>query len=160
EVFRADPQVETFLSSGAIDRGRKAEVIRSVFAKHADEVLVNFLLVLNDHDRLNLLRAIVAEYQELRDRRAGIMRVEVRSAMPIREDQQERLRQELRATYHQEPVLEINIEPDLLGGIIIRVGDRVFDRSVKSELEDIRNQIIARSSYEIQSGRNRFRVDA
>src|SRR5262249_42320794 len=73
EVFRADPQVETFLSSGAIDRGRKAEVIRSVFAKHADEVLVNFLLVLNDHDRLNLLRAIVAEYQELRDRRAGIM---------------------------------------------------------------------------------------
>jgi len=159
QVFKADPLFEEFLSSGAVDRKRKAEVIESAFAGRAGDLFINFLLVLNDHERAGLLRPIRDAYRELLDERAGKMRVQVKSAVALAQDQQERLRAELQAAFHKEPVLETQVDPNLLGGMVVRVGDWLYDLSVRAQLENIRDQIIARSSYEIQSGRNRFSAD-
>jgi F-type H+-transporting ATPase subunit delta len=155
-VFDADPHLEIFLGSGAIGKQRKAEAIRQAFAGRASEVLLHSLLVLNHHERLDLLRPIRAAYRELRDRRAGRMRVLVQSALPLPDDQRNRLLQQLRETFRKEPVLEARVDQDLLGGMVVRVGDWLYDHSVRTQLETIRNQIMARSSYEIQSGRDRF----
>ena len=160
EVFRADPQLEAFFASGIIGRDRKAAVLRDAFGGRADELVLNALLVLNDHERLDLLRPIAAAYRALRDQRAGYMRVQVRSAAPLPDDQRERLRAKLRETFHKEPVLEQQTDPELLGGMVVRVGDWVYDQSLRAQLENLRNQIIARSTYEIQSRRDRFRTDA
>jgi F-type H+-transporting ATPase subunit delta len=157
-VFARDPRLELFLSSPAVARERKAEAIQKAFRGRARDLLTNFLLVLNDHDRLGVLRAVVLAYRELYDRRSGRMRVRVESAVPLTDDQQERLRQELRAVFRREPVLEAAIDPDLLGGLVVRVDDWVYDASVRTRVEDIRKQLIERSSYEIQRGRNRFRA--
>jgi F-type H+-transporting ATPase subunit delta len=156
DIFRTAGQFEAFLASGAIGRNRKAEVLQKAFANRGSEIFVNFLLVLSNHERLDLLRPIARAYKELYDRRAGRMRVEVRSAVPLPEDQRNRLQQELRETFHREPMLESKIDPDLLGGLVVRVGDWLYDASIRTQLETIRNQIIARSSHEIQSGRDRF----
>jgi F-type H+-transporting ATPase subunit delta len=156
ELFKADPQFEDFLSSGAIGRDRKAQVLRSVFESRASALVYNFLQVLNTHERLDLLRPIRAQAHELQDERAGRMRVDVRSAAALPDDQRERLRQELRDTFRREPILEMQVDPDLLGGLVVRVGDWLYDASVRTQLETIRNELIARSSHEIQSGRDRF----
>jgi F-type H+-transporting ATPase subunit delta len=126
-VFRADPHFGAFFASSAIGRDRKAQVIRSLFDGKASPVFVNGLLVLNDHERLDLLRPIAAAYRALRDQRAGRMRVQVRSAVPLAEPEQEQLRQELRATFHKEPILEMQIDPELLGGMVVRVGVWLYD---------------------------------
>ncbi len=89
DVFRADPQFEVFLSSGAMGRDHKAEVLRSIFADRASETLFNFLQVVNEHDRLDLLRPILAAYENLHNERTGRMRVQVTSAIPLPDDQQE-----------------------------------------------------------------------
>jgi F-type H+-transporting ATPase subunit delta len=159
QVFQQSPEFETFLSSGAVDRRRKADLIRSTFEGRADEVFVDALLVLNEHERLDLLRPIATAYRELRDQRAGRMRVQVRTATALPDDQRQRLLQQLRETFHKEPILESQIEPELLGGMVVQVGDWLYDHSVRTQLEDIRNQVIARSSYEIQSRRDRFSSD-
>jgi F-type H+-transporting ATPase subunit delta len=156
DVLPADPRLEAFLSSGAIGKHAKAEVIRTAFAGRASDLLINTLLVLNDHERLDLLRPIGAAYRQLRDQRAGRIRVVVRSAVPLPDDQRHRLLQQLRDTFHKEPLLETQVDQDLLGGMVVRVGDWLYDQSVRTQLETLRNQIIARSSYEIQSGRDRF----
>jgi F-type H+-transporting ATPase subunit delta len=156
QVFRRDPRLEEFLASPAVSREHKATAIRDAFAGRANGVFVNFLLVLNEHDRLGTLRAVAALYRELFDDRAGRMRVFVQSAVPLPEDQQDRLRHELRALYNHEPVLETRVDPDLLGGLVVRVGDWLYDGSVSSRLETIRDQLIERSSHEIQSRRDRF----
>jgi F-type H+-transporting ATPase subunit delta len=158
ELFRADPDLAKFLVSGAIGRDQKARVINAVFQPRASELFLNFLLVLNHHDRLELLTAIRRAYQELRDERARRIRVLVRSAVPLPDDQRDRLRQELHDTFRLEPVLTTEVDPDLLGGVVVRVGDWVYDASVRTQLESLRNQIIERSSHEIQSGRDRFSV--
>src|SRR5260370_21617526 len=156
QVFKADPLFEEFLSSGAVDRKRKAEIIESTFAGRASDLFINFLLVLNDHDRAGLLRPIRAAYRELLDKRAGKMRVQVSSAVALAQDQQERLRAELQAAFHKEPVLETQVDPGLLGGMVVRVGDWLYDLSVRAQLDNIRGQIISRSTHEMQSGRNIF----
>jgi F-type H+-transporting ATPase subunit delta len=160
DVFAADPDFETFLSSGAVGRDQKAQVIQSVFGSRGTPNFVNFLLVLNAHERLNLLRPILEAAREIRDQRARRIRVEVRSAVPLPDDQRERLRQQLRESFHQEPLLETRVDADLLGGLVLRVGDWLYDASVRTKLETLRNQLIAESSHEIQSRRDRFSSDA
>jgi F-type H+-transporting ATPase subunit delta len=156
DVFKADSEFEKFLASGAVGRNQKAELLRRLFGQRAGELFLNFLMVLNDHERLDLLRPIRHAFRDLRDERARRMRVRVRSAVPLAEDQRQRLVRELHETFHLEPVLEPEVDPALLGGMVVRVGDWVYDASIRTRLQTIRNQIIARSSYEIQSGRNRF----
>jgi F-type H+-transporting ATPase subunit delta len=114
--------------------------------------------VLNQHERLNLLRPILAAAKELRDQRAKRIRVQVRSAVPLADDQADRLRQQLRESLRLDPVLRTEVDPELLGGVVVRVGDWLYDASVRARLDSIRNQLIERSSHEIQSGRDRFSV--
>lgn len=156
EVFAANPTFEVLLSSAAMGRKARAEVLEKVFAGRASETVYNFLQVLNDHERLDLLRVILRAYRDLHDQRAGRVRVRVQTAAPLPEDQVSRLTQELRDTFHLEPVLETRIDPGLLGGLRVRVGDWLYDASIRTQLELIRQEIIARSSHEIQSRRDRF----
>jgi F-type H+-transporting ATPase subunit delta len=159
DVLDRDPKIEQFLSSAAVGRGLKKEVLDKAFGGRASEILSSFLVVLDEHDRLNLVRAVAAAYREMYDRKAGRMHVRVTSAVPLADYQGEHLRHELRSAFGRDPILETRIDPDLLGGLVVQVNDWVYDASVRTRLENICNQLIERSSYEIQSGRNRFRVD-
>jgi F-type H+-transporting ATPase subunit delta len=158
DVFPANPLIEEFLATPAVPAKVKAASIESTFGPRAGELFTNFLLVLNDHGRLGLLREILAQLRDLHDRRARRMRVQIRSAVPLYDDQRERLRHGLREAFHQEPILEEHVDPELLGGLVVRVGDRQFDGSVRTELQTIRTFLIERSSHEIQSGRDRFGI--
>jgi F-type H+-transporting ATPase subunit delta len=158
DLFKADPELEAFLSSIAIGRDRKNQVIEKVFENRASPVLVDFLKVLNQHQRLDLLRPILAAAKELQDQRANRLRVEVRSAVPLADDQANRLKQQLREALQKEPILQTEVDPELLGGVVVRVGDWLYDASVRARLESIRNQLVTRSNYEIQSGRDRFSI--
>jgi F-type H+-transporting ATPase subunit delta len=160
DVFRADREFEAFLASGAIGRRPKEEVIRNALGPRASEIFVNFLLVLNAHDRLDLLAGIRRAAHELDDERSGRMQVEVASAVPLADDQRERLRNELREAFRKEPVLATRVDPGLLGGLVVKVGDWLYDASVRTRLQDIRNQLIESSSHAIQTRRDRFGIDA
>jgi F-type H+-transporting ATPase subunit delta len=158
DLFPAKPELEAFLASGAVGRDRKAHLIQAVFDKRASDVFTNFLLVLNQHERLDLLRPILTAALEIRDQRARRIRVQVRSAVPLPEDQANRLRQRIREAFQLEPIVQSQVDPDLLGGVVVKVGDWLYDASVRSRLESIRNQLIAKGSHEIQSRRDRFSI--
>jgi F-type H+-transporting ATPase subunit delta len=156
EVFRKDAGLEVYLSSGAVGRHHKKDLIDRTFIGRSSETFSNFLLVLNHHDRLDLLRPIQREYKELFEERTGLILVEVRSARALSEQQVEKLRNELRESFKREPVLAMKEDADLIGGLMVKVGDWLFDASVRTELETLRNQLIESSSHAIQSGRDRF----
>jgi F0F1-type ATP synthase delta subunit len=90
-VLPGNPNIEEFLRSGAISRDRKPPVLEAAFRGRASDLFVNFLLVLNKHDRLGLLRAVLVAYQDLLDQRSRRARVHVRSATPLHDDQKESL---------------------------------------------------------------------
>jgi F-type H+-transporting ATPase subunit delta len=160
EVFRTDPRVEQLLASPAVPRQAKGPVLRAVFGSRASELFTNFLEVLNAHGRLDLLRYIRAAYHELLDQRAHRVRVQVHSAVPLLDAQRQRLEQELREVFQVQPVLQAQVDPDLLGGLTVRIGDWLYDASVRTQIHTIRNQLITGSSHEIQRWRDRFSSDS
>jgi F-type H+-transporting ATPase subunit delta len=160
DVFPADAAFEVFLSSSAISRQHKPPVIRRALEGRASDLFLDFLLVLNEHERLGLLRSILAEYRVLLDQQKRRVRVLVRSAVELPDDQRQRLQQQLRETLQKEPMLDTRVDPDLLGGLVVQVGDWLYDASVRSQLANIRNQLIEKSGHEIQSRRDRFRSDS
>jgi F-type H+-transporting ATPase subunit delta len=151
----ADPAA--LMASSAIPRGRKAEVIRKALQGKVGDLLLNFLLVLNEHNRLDILRAVASEYRGLLDERARRLRVQVRSAVPLTDAQREQVRDLAHNYYGLEPILVEEEDPELIGGLRLQVGDRVYDATVRTRLESIKNQLIARSSHAIQRRRDRFR---
>jgi F-type H+-transporting ATPase subunit delta len=159
EVFRQDPGLELFFASAAVSREHKSEAIRKAFAGRATDTFVNFLEVLNHHDRLDMLRAIAGTFRTLYDRRARRIVVHVRSAVPLTDDERGRLRDDIRAVAEVEPVLEEAIDPSLLGGLVVRIRDWVYDTSVRTRLDQIRNQLIERSSHGVTRQRDRLRPD-
>lgn len=156
DVFAAEPQFETLLSSAAAGRKARAEILKTVFEGRASNLFYNFLQVLNDQERLDLLRAILVAYRDLNDQRLQRIRVQVQSAVPLTDGLKSRLQEKIRETFHQEPIVESQVDPGLLGGLRVRVGDWLYDASVRTRLNDIRKQIIAGSTHEIQSERDRF----
>jgi F-type H+-transporting ATPase subunit delta len=151
-----EPFVQAFFLSGVIGKERRETALKAAFEGRCHPLLMNFLLVLNDHDRLMLFRIIDQEIRHLADLRRRHFRVLVQSAVPLAEDQKQRLENDFRKAFRLEPILEQKIEPNLLGGMIIRVGDWVFDGSVRTQLVNLRKQMREMSSHEIQSRRDRF----
>jgi F-type H+-transporting ATPase subunit delta len=159
EVARGESFVRAFFTSGVIGTERREAAIKAAFGDRCHPLVLNFLLVLNEHDRLMLFRTAVEELERLNDLRQRRFRVHVRSAVPLQDDQRERLLGELRQSFRLEPVLEQRIEPDLLGGVIVRVGDWVYDGSVRTQLLNLGKQLRESSSHAIQSQRDRFSAD-
>jgi F-type H+-transporting ATPase subunit delta len=156
DVFKLQPRLETLLSSAAVRRDEKERILRSALGRQANELFLDFLMVLNRHDRLDLLRSLWIVYHEMRDQRMNRVRVTVRSATPLDDGQRHHILEQLRIILKREPVLQVLVDAELLGGLVIQVGDWLYDGSVRTQLERIRNQLLTRSSHEIQSRRDRF----
>lgn len=156
DVFNNDARLEALLAGAAVGRKTREEAIKKAFASRASDTFLKFLLVLNDHDRLDLIKPIRHALHELRDERARRLRVIVSSAIALSDEVQNRIRAMVQDQFKLEPMLDLRIDPSLLGGLKIRIGDTVYDATIRSRIENLRNQLIASSSHEIQTRRDRF----
>jgi F-type H+-transporting ATPase subunit delta len=152
KVARADPLLANFFLGGVAGREHRKHALTKALEGRVNPLLLNFLLVLNDHERVYLLRAVLMVYRDMLEERANKVRVRVRSAVPLPDDQRERLLGQLRELTRKEPVLDAGVDPDLLGGLVVQIGDWRYDASVRHQLESIRNQLIERSSHVIEAG--------
>jgi F-type H+-transporting ATPase subunit delta len=98
----------------------------------------NFLSYLIDQRRLIDFGGIVAAFAELSDLASGLMTAEIVSASPLDERRSDRLRRALSERTGQAVKLEIKVDPSLIGGVIAKVGDLVFDGSLRTQLTQLR----------------------
>jgi F-type H+-transporting ATPase subunit delta len=150
-VIGKDPRVAAFFTSPAITRKVREPILNAALAANASPLIGNFIRVLNHNNRLELLAAISAAYRELLDKRAGRVRVVVRSAIALDAAHQAEIRTMLAASLQKEPVLDLRTEPELLGGLVVQVGDKVYDTSVRSRLEALRTQLTSRGSNVVKA---------
>jgi F-type H+-transporting ATPase subunit delta len=154
-LYGKDAGLGLFFESATITQERKAAVIDTAFAS-ASETVRNFLGVLNEHNRLDVLKPIVEAYGKLHNRANRKVLVEVTSAVPLTDAERERVIGDVRAVAQVEALLQETIDPEILGGLIVRVGDWVYDASLRTKLETIRNQLIERSGHGIERQRDRL----
>src|SRR5690606_1408864 len=141
----------------SLGRDEKIRLIDATVATQASDLFASFLRVLARHDRLELLPNILHESHVRRERALGRQRVIITSAVPLDETALEKIRQRLATVLSFEPVLIPIHDPKVLGGLVIQIGDTVYDTSLRARLNQLRARLRERSSYAIQSGRDRFR---
>jgi F-type H+-transporting ATPase subunit delta len=157
DVLDAFPDWERALASGLIDADEKALMLDRALGGQASPVLLNFLKVLARHERMGALRAVRRMAHQLYNEEQGRVPVYVRTAVPLSDGLTAKITQSLRAMVGGEPELIVEHDPELIAGLVLRVGDTVYDGSVWSQLEQMRAHMIDRSVHEIQSRRDRFR---
>jgi len=156
EVLQRFPDFEAVLASGLIGHDEKAGILDRVFAKQMTPLLLNFLKVVARHGRLDCLRAIHRQMHQRVDKLRGRVQVELTTAMSVDAKVIEGIAEKLRGVLGGEPMMQTATDPDLIGGLVLRVGDKVYDGSIANQLQNLRKKMIDRSVHEIQSRRDRF----
>ena len=129
------PTFAVMMSSPLRSTADKDRVIAQTFDGRTLDTTVRFLRVLNRHGRLDLLGPVVGSARASWDRRQNRHPVTVRSAVPLTEAQTASLKERLARTIGGTPVLRLEVDPALIGGLVIQVGDDVYDASIRSRLE-------------------------
>jgi F-type H+-transporting ATPase subunit delta len=144
QTLAASPELSTVLASPGISRPRKRAVVdRLVQSLGLSGVARNFLLVLVDHRRTAHLSAIADAFEKIVDERLGTLKVEVASASELREQQQAALIRQLEAITGKRISLDLKIDTELVGGLVVRLGSTVYDGSVRGQLEALGRQLRA-----------------
>src|SRR5262249_1582282 len=144
DVLKNNPNLEALLAGAAVGRKTRDEALQKAFQGRASTVFFNFLMVLNHHDRLDLIRPVRFGRQELSDYRARRLRVYVYSAVPLNDEFRGRLENGVREVFKLEPALVLIVDQAVLGGLKIRIGDRVLDATVRTRIDNLRNLLMAR----------------
>ena len=156
DVLDANPAFEAILFSRSVSTEEKVGVIDRVVSPQASELFSHFLKVVALHDRLDLLRVIFDVAVDLEEKRSGKVRVIVRAAAPVSDEKQAQIAQQLKDILSADPVLQVETDASLIGGLVLQVGDTVYDSSLKNRLGQLQRQLRQRYVHEIQSGRDRF----
>jgi F-type H+-transporting ATPase subunit delta len=156
KVIDSNPRLLGIFSTPVISRDEKAKLLKDLFLSRSSSIVSNFLMVLNEHDRLELIAAVVDQFEELDQARKNQVKVQVITAVSVSSSQEGQISVELEKKLGKKPIVTFKVDESILGGMIVRSGDWLWDDSLKNRLSSLRNQLIERSTYEIQSGRNSF----
>lgn len=156
DVLDGYPEFEKLLSSRMVGEDDKQGIVERVLAGRGSQRLVDLLKVLSRHERLDCLRAIRRAIHAQLDYQRGRRKVEVRTAWPVDEKLSLEIATAIRARTGIEPVVTQVVDPNLLGGLIIKIEDIVCDGSVATGLKNLRGEMVHRSLEMIQSHRERL----
>ena len=159
EMLDPHPDFASILASPTVKDAEKDRLLVKTLDGRVDETVVRFLRVLNRHGRLGMLPSVIRQARTTLDRRLKRKAVTVRSAVPLDDAQQAALAERLTAMIHASPVITLEVDPSLLGGLVVQVGDAVYDASVRNRLAQLRERLIERKTHEIQSRRDHFTAD-
>lgn len=160
EVIDRYPKLEAVFDSILVLPEEKEALIDKTFGGRVSPLLVNFLKVVARHGRLDCLRAIHRQLHAAYDKLRRRIPVLLTTAEPVSAEMAGQIINELRGKLEGEPVIEQKVDPSLIGGAVLRVGDMIYDGSIANQMQELRRKASDRSAHEIQSGRDRFRNSA
>lgn len=120
----------------------KKETIRKIFGQDITDFVLNFLLLLLDKRRESALPAIIQEYVKLANQARNIVKAEVTTALPLAENQHSALVNKLSMVTGKKVVLTTQLDPSIIGGMIIKMGDKLIDGSVVRQLATLKNALL------------------
>jgi F-type H+-transporting ATPase subunit delta len=148
QVLRDEPDFIKLLASDRLKDAEKADVVHRVFSGRVCELTLNFLCVLARRGRMGFLSGIADRYEVLVDRLKNCRLVEITLVKKKDDAELESLRQQIKDAIGAEVKLKVNIDPAILGGIIIRQGDLMIDNSARTILARTVNAIVERSAQQ------------
>jgi F-type H+-transporting ATPase subunit delta len=138
-----EERVGRALANPSIALETRTATAESTFGPHVGRPVLNLIGLLLRRGRIEELPRLAAEFRRLDDERAGVSHATVTSASELTPDEIRTLTQRLEQRTGGRIELDVQVDPSLLGGLVVRVGDRLIDGSVRSRLERLRNQLVS-----------------
>jgi F-type H+-transporting ATPase subunit delta len=137
-------ELRNFLSSPAVTREAKHGVIEKITVRmRASKILRNFLVIIVDRQRMHMLPGIIAAFQEVIRQRQGIAEAEISSPVKLSAAQKTEFKKTLEHLTGKRVEPKYSLDPALLGGAVVRIGDTIYDGSLRNRLNDLRARLAA-----------------
>jgi F-type H+-transporting ATPase subunit delta len=137
------PTAERLLGNPAVAVAVRVKAADDALGTQISEKALNLVRLLIRRGRIELLPQVARRYEELYERQKGIVRATITSAAPLDDAELRAIQAKLSETTGGTLRTVVNVDPSLLGGVIVRIGDRMIDGSVRGRLERLRNRIAA-----------------
>ena len=142
QVLRAVPRLTRVLRAPIIARAQKQELLQKAFGTRVGKLTGRFLALVVERRRETILTDIYGEFQRLANEARNILPVQVTSAVPLSDSEREALAKALSGRTGKNVTLEVEIDPQIMGGLMLRMGDTVIDGSVRSRLKQLRSRLL------------------
>ena len=158
ELFVKSPELETTLATPRIAVHDKQALLDRVFEGKVSEQFLTFLKVVARHSRLDCIRDIRVAFRNELNRLRAKLGVIVTSAAPISDDQRGHVVHTLQTKMSRELDVTFEVDPEIIGGLVIKVGDTVYDSSVASQLNGLREDTVNKTISQMRDSIDRFAV--
>ena len=143
EMVKANDSLQSAFANPAIAHASKEKVLESLLAKaKPSKTTANFLRVLLRNSRLTELSEINRKFATVLDERSGVVSAKVKSARPLTDAQKAEFQANLAKLTGKKVNLNFDIDENIIGGVVTRVGSTVYDGSVKTQLETLKQQLV------------------
>ncbi len=139
-VLYSDPQATAFFLNSRVPPKEKQALVQKTLEGVQKEVL-SLALILLRRGRTSLAPGIADAYQELLDEARGVSHATVTTAVPLSDEELEVVKKKLAEIAGGEVVVEAEVDEDILGGVVVRIGDRLIDGSTKNRLLALKQQL-------------------
>ncbi|QDV73545.1 ATP synthase F1 subunit delta [Botrimarina mediterranea] len=156
EVFAQHPQFAEAMRSAFVDHDVRVGMIDRVLGGRVAPVVVTLLKVLSDHDRMELVGEVARQARKLYEESNNRARVVIRLAHAVDDGLLKEIEDTIRQASGFEPIVSVEIDPDLVGGLEVRVGDKVYDGSVRTAFAKAHKAIVNQTVAAIESQPQRF----
>ncbi|GBD00319.1 ATP synthase subunit delta [bacterium HR18] len=141
ELLTASRELARIFESPVIPRDKKQKILERLLAGRVHPLTWRFLMLLIAKEREHLLPDVVRAYQVLQDEAQGIVEAHVRTAFPLDEAGAAPLQERLERLTGKRVRLRLTYDPGLIGGLVVRIGDTVYDGSVRHQLAILRERL-------------------
>jgi F-type H+-transporting ATPase subunit delta len=143
-TYAQSAELRTFLASPAVTPEDKHAVIEKLVKRlGASKILRNFLFLIADHHRTHLVPEIIESFQEILRQRQGIAEAEISSAVELSAAQKKEFAATLARLTGKKIETKYSLDPALLGGAVVRIGDTIYDGSLRNRLNELRTRLAA-----------------
>lgn len=145
-----EPSFRAFMESSALDDDHRAAGLEKMFRGKLSDVLLNTLLVMNRNGRHGMLAALKRQYDLNAENYYGMVEARAVSAIELNDATRQEVERVAAELSGRKPIMKYDVVPDILGGLILEIGDMRFDYSVKTQLQSARGRLAARSERGLQ----------
>jgi F-type H+-transporting ATPase subunit delta len=142
ELLRAERELHSALTHPGMPAARRRAIAGSVFGGHGSALITRLLELLAERGRVALLPEIERAFAEAWNAERGVVAAEATSAVPLAAEQQRALADALRKVSGREVELQQRVDPGVLGGVVVRMGERTYDGTVRAQLTGLRRRLL------------------
>jgi F-type H+-transporting ATPase subunit delta len=142
DLLKENPDLELALTNPVFPADRKMSVMEQVMKLYSIEgALASFFTLLVERNRVQYLKPIMDAFQEFIDEETGVVRAVVRAPVPLTDEITQQLKEVMAKVSGKEVVLQVKEDPSVIGGMIAHIGDTIWDGSIKSQLQGLKQNI-------------------